>query len=453
MIKNKKRFMILFMLLFIIFSSVLVQGMSLDHQSIFIPHEMEVLPNGMRVIVKEIPDYPVAAVNIWVGAGGRHDPRGKSGLAHYFEHMLFKGTEERSKNEISREIESAGGNLNAMTGLEYTSYYIVVPSDNVSIAMDVQSDAVRNSQFPENEMNYERDVIEQEIKDRDSSPRTALLDASIQNLFAGTPYERPVIGDEDDLSDIKREDMIDFYEKYYVPNNMTLVVVGDVEAEDIFAKARKYYGDMEGSSVPSQEQVTIPELQEVEEIKKERDVEQSYLFMAFPGPRMGQPDAVALETAGIILGQGRASRLYSLLRDEKELVTSISSGYQSYADMGLFWIMAELPPENRDQVEDILRKEIEKMAEGEISEKELERAQSMVRSSFAFDAESNLDIALTMGQMETQASIKSAVNMVKTIESISEKEIKDAVSNYLDPDAYIYGQLDPEGEGGKDNEE
>ena len=435
----------LFIMITMLIFSVTVQGMSLDHESPFIPLEMNVLDNGMRVIVREIPEYPTVAVNIWVGAGGRHDPEGKSGLAHFFEHMLFQGTETRTGIDISREIEAAGGSLNALTGLEYTAYYIMVPSNNFDRAIKIQADMVKNSNYPQQNLDYERGVIEQEIRDRNSSPQTALRDAARQKLFASTPYERPVLGSVEDVNDITREDMFAFHEKYYVPNNMTLVVVGDVEADYVFEKAEKYYGEMEGKRTPQQSSVLIPELEEKQEIELERDVEHSSLLIAFPGPGIGEPETVALEMGGIILGSGRSSRLYQILREEKELVTSVSAGYSDYSEIGQFWIMARMPEKNMDEVEKIIRDEIEKLQEEKVTEEELERARAMVRSSFSFQAESNINLALTLGIMKTQATVQDAINIINVMETVTADDIQNAVQRYLDPEIYLRGRLDPKG--------
>ena len=180
----------------LLLASVVTVAAPVDPASPLIPLQMRVLENGMRVIVKEIPSYPIATVNVWVDTGAKDDPVGHSGLAHFFEHLTFKGTETRPRGQIAYEVESLGGYLNAMTSLDFTSYYIVVPSNHVHQAMEIQADALLNSLYEQDEIDRERTVIHEEIRLRIDSPQTHLVDMAIEHLFAGTVYSKNVIGSE-----------------------------------------------------------------------------------------------------------------------------------------------------------------------------------------------------------------------------------------------------------------
>src|SRR5690554_6091734 len=205
-----KRVSLLCLLLLVSVLAVVPEALALpvDPNSPLIPIQMRVLDNGLRVIVKEIPSYPVATVNVWVDVGAKNDPMGLSGLAHFFEHITFKGTPSRPRGQIAYQVESVGGYLNAMTSLDYTTYYIVVPSEHVGLAMEIQADALRNSLFDQSDIDQERTVIHEEIRLRQDSPQTALVDMVIQELFPGTPYARPVIGTFEELASVNRPEML-----------------------------------------------------------------------------------------------------------------------------------------------------------------------------------------------------------------------------------------------------
>ena len=282
-----------------LYSTVL--AMPVDPDSPLLPIEMRILPNGLRVIVKEIPSYPIATINVWVDVGAKDDPEGLSGLAHFFEHLIFKGTPSRPRGQMAYAIESVGGYLNAMTSLDYTTYFIVVPSEYAALAMEVQADALLNSLFEQTEIDMERTVIHEEIRLRLDNPQTYLVDMLLQYLFPDTPYARPVIGTFEELANVNHQEMVDFHAAYYVPNNMVLVVAGNVDADQVFAQAEELYGGMPAKAIPQRPYVAVPRLEAVTTLEEERNVNQSYILMGYPAPGANDRDAAALTMAGVIL--------------------------------------------------------------------------------------------------------------------------------------------------------
>lgn len=424
-------------------SSALAQ--SVDPHSTLIPIQMRILDNGLRVIVREIPSYPIATVNVWVNAGAKDDPEGLSGLAHFFEHLLFKGTTSRGPGEIAREVESVGGALNAMTGLDFTAYYIVVPAEHIGRAMEVQADALRNSVFDQAEIDRERNVIHEEIRLRIDSPQTHMVDLALAELFQGTQYSRHPIGTYEELAKINRQEMLDFHAQYYVPNNMVVVVAGNVNAEEMFRLAEELYGDMEARPVPSTPHVSLPQLSEVVNLQEERPIQQSYIFLGHPAPGMNTREAAALTMAGVILGGGRSSRLYRELVEEEQIVTSVSAGYMGMSNIGLFGVFAQLDPENRERFTEIVRGELLRLQTEPVSEGELARARAMARSDLAFSTESSVDVAMYLGQMEIYGGVLGAINRSAVLEEITAEDILRAAQLYLNPDAYVHSEIKPVG--------
>lgn len=429
----------------LLLASVVTVAAPVDPASPLIPLQMRVLENGMRVIVKEIPSYPIATVNVWVDTGAKDDPVGHSGLAHFFEHLTFKGTETRPRGQIAYEVESLGGYLNAMTSLDFTSYYIVVPSNHVHQAMEIQADALLNSLYEQDEIDRERTVIHEEIRLRIDSPQTHLVDMAIEHLFAGTVYSKNVIGSEEELAFVNREQVVDFHTKYYVPNNMVLVVTGNVKAEDIFAQAEELYGAMAPKPIAYHEHIVIPQLDSIVHLKEERPIQQSYVFIGHPAPGSTTPEAAALTMAGVILGGGRSSRLYQRLIEEEQIVTNVSATYNGFADIGVFGISVQLDPENLDRVTQVVGEELARLQDEPVTAAELERARAMARSSLAFSTESSTNVAMYLGQMEIYGGVMSAVNQGALLEQITAEDIQRVVQTYLQPDAYIHSEISPVG--------
>lgn len=433
------------LLLIVLSVSSIGFAQSVDPHSTLTPIKMQVLDNGMRVIVKEVPSYPIATVNVWVNAGAIDDPEGLSGLAHFFEHLTFKGTPTRPTGQISYEVESLGGYLNAMTSYDFTTYFIVVPSEHVAQAMEIQADALLNSSFDQGEIDKERTVIHEEIRLRMDSPQTSLIDMSVEKLFSGTIFSKSVIGSFEDLADVNRDEMLDFHAKYYVPNNMVLVVTGNVKAEEIFAQTEQLYGEMLPKAIPAREHIVLPELDEIIEVKDERQVQQGYVFIGHPTPGLNTREAAALTMASVVLGGGRSSRLYRELVEKEHIVNSVSASYSGFSTIGIFGIMAELDPANEEQFSEVVRKELKRLQVEPISEEDLTRVRAMARSSVAFSMESSSDMALFLGQMELYGGVMGAINKSAILEEITAEDIQRVAQKYLNPDGYIHSEIIPVG--------
>ncbi|HHT42256.1 MAG TPA: insulinase family protein [Firmicutes bacterium] len=442
---KRKSVFCLLLLAVLLCSQTAALAQSVDPDSTFIPLYMQVLENGLRVIVKEIPSYPVATVNMWVDAGSKDDPEGMSGMAHFFEHLLFMGTPTRQAGQIFREVEALGGYANAGTSLDYATYYIVVPSEHVQLAMEIQADAIRNSVFDQEEIDRERMVIHEEIRLGKDIINDHLTDVALEKLFAGTIYARPIAGTMEELANINREEMLDFHARRYVPNNMVLVVTGNVVADEIFALAQELYGDMPAKALPAREYSPLPVLDSVVYWEQERPIQQSYVILAFPAPASNTRDGAALNMASVILANGRSSRLYRQLIEVERVVNYVTSFYWGFSDMGMFAIYAEMDPANRDRFVEIVRAELQRMQDEPVSDDDLRRARSMARSSVAFATESGADVAMFLGEAELYGNVLDAVNLSKTLEQTTAADIQRAAQLYLNPDAYVHCEIKPEG--------
>ncbi|HID11067.1 MAG TPA: insulinase family protein [Candidatus Latescibacteria bacterium] len=415
------------------------------------PFTRRVLPNGLTVLVKEVHIVPLVAVFLWARTGSANEPDSLNGISHFFEHMFFKGTERYPKGEMDRIVKRLGGYNNAFTGMEYTGYYIVVPAEHFATALDLLYDAMTASAFLPEEIELERQVIEEEIRRREDSPTAKLHQVFLKHLFEGTPYARPVLGTFETLARIDREHFLKYLRDYYVPNNVVAVIVGDVETgkvvEEVQRRTEVWKPDPEVerripkiSFVPQ----NIPRTCEIE-----RDLNQTYWILGFPAPGIGEPEEYPLEVAATVLGSGRSSRLWRRLVEREGLVTTVSSWYWPLRYAGVFGIEAHFPPENRKKVERVVWEEIGRLRDEPVGDAELEKAKTMLLADFAYENESCADIAETLGYYAIVSSVGDALEYPRRVREVTAEQVRKAIRRYLKSDAYTLCVLRPHQEGSK----
>jgi zinc protease len=301
------------------------------------------LDNGLTVLLVPKPGTGITAVDIWVNVGSLNETREISGISHFFEHMLFKGTERRPGG-IDKEIEALGGRTNASTSYDFTHYYIILPSEHTELALDIIADITQNSTFPQEEIAREKEVVLREQQQRSDDPTSFAFFTMRQDFYTVHPYKLPIIGFADSLEKLTREDFLTWMKTYYVPNNMTLVVAGDIELEKTLQIVKEKFGAMQPKEIPAQ---TYPkEPARTQKIIKEirRDVRQGYLIFAWPGPSIKEPqDVYAMDVLITALSEGRSSRFYKNLKKERGLVTTIDASYFTRRSQGFSIFMLSSP--------------------------------------------------------------------------------------------------------------
>lgn len=410
------------------------------------PFHKKVLDNGLTVIVKEIHNTPIAAVYFWVNTGSVSEDLEIKGISHFFEHMFFKGTERRKVGEMDRIIKGLGGYNNAFTSIEYTGYYVVVPSGNFSTAFDILLDALTNSVFDPKEVDREREVVKREIDRREDIPLNKLHKEFRAEIFKGTPYAQPVLGSKETLERIDRQKFLKYMHDFYVPNNMTVVVVGDVDTEEIIAEIEEASADFQPDPTVESRlaKFTFLPQEEIREKTFEKDVRQTYILLGFPNyGRTNMEEVYILDVASTILGEGRSSRLYQRLLEKEGLVTSISAWIWPLKEAGVFAVKAVSAPENFERVKAEILEEIGKMREELVSERELKRAKTMLKADFAFSNETDAAIAATLGRYETIARAEDALIYVREIEEVTAEDIKRVMSKYCREDNYTLCAIVP----------
>src|SRR5213595_1262700 len=330
------------------------------------------LPNGLTVIVQEDHSAPVASVQAWCATGSvNEDEHIGAGLSHILEHMLFKGTRTRSTNAIAQKIQDVGGYINAYTSFDRTVFWIDVPKDGVATALDVLTDAMMNSTLPPEEYRKEQEVIRREFAmGMDDPDRMAGL-LLFATAYQRTPYRFPVIGELEIYNQLTQEQVMQYYKTRYVPNNLTFIVVGDVDAEKVRQQLTELFKPYPEKSLKPVFIPAEPPQLGLREVHQEFPTELTHFAMAWHIPEVTSPDVPALDLLSTILGEGRSSRLYRRVREEAGLAFRISAFSYTPGDPGLFGIDATLDPRKRDDAEKLILQIIAEVKQAGVTADEL----------------------------------------------------------------------------------
>src|SRR5438309_6477997 len=406
-----------------------------------------ILPNGLTVIVQEDHSAPVASVQAWCATGSiDEDQHLGAGLSHILEHMLFKGTKTQSANQIAQSIQDVGGYINAYTSFDRTVFWIDVPKDGVGTALKVLSDAMMNSALPPDEYKKEQEVIRREFAMGMDDP-----DRMVSLLLFGTAYQRhpyrfPVIGELEIYNQLTQEQVMQYYKTRYVPNNLTFVVVGDVDAEKVrqqLAALFKSYPEksLKAVFVPAE----LPQLGR-REVHQEFSTELTRLSLAWHIPEVTNPDVPALDLLSTILGDGRSSRLYRRVREEAGLAFSISAFSYTPGDPGLFGIDATVDPKKREPAEQLALRIVDEVKQTGVTADELKKAKKMTLSH-------HLDALTTMrGQASDIGSnwlltrdLNFSRHYLDAVQKVTLDDIKRVAATYLTENNLTVISLNPKG--------
>jgi zinc protease len=359
------------------------------------------LDNGMQVLIREDHFAPVVAMQVWVEAGGADEEDFEAGVAHVHEHMLFKGTKNRGVGEIAAEIESSGGRINAWTSWNETVYHIVVASRYADTGIDVLADAVRNSSFDPTELDKELDVVMEEYKRGMDSPSRRVFYSLFETAFKEHPYRRPVIGTEESITGLDREKILDFFGRFYTPNNMTLVIVGDVDTAAMKAEIDKVFGDFETRDIDRLGRPVEPEQTALRFDEVRMEVREAHMALGFHVPGARHEDAPLLDMLAFIMGGGESSRLYRRLVAEDQIATGAGAFAYTPPDPGLFVVTASVESADVGKAYDAAVDELAMLRAKGVTAEELERARINLESDFVFRYETVQGQARELGYFLT----------------------------------------------------
>ena len=344
---------------------------------------LDTLPNGFRIVTEHMPGLQSASVGIWVTAGGRHERAEQNGIAHFLEHMAFKGTKKRSALRIAEEIEDVGGYINAYTSKEMTAYYARVLSADVGLALDVISDIVLNPVFDEREIEVERHVILQEIGQSLDTPDDIIFDWLQEASYPDQPFGRTILGPADRVAGFNREDLTRFVAEHYGPDQMILAAAGGVDHDAIVAQATEVFGGLKPVGAPIVQGAAFGGL----ERREVKDLEQVHFALAFESPNYRAPDVYAAQIYATALGGGMSSRLFQKIREERGLCYSIFAQSGAYEDTGQITIYAGT---SEDEIADLMQLTVDelKRAADDMSDAEVARARAQLKAGLLMGLES-----------------------------------------------------------------
>jgi zinc protease len=370
-----------------------------------------------------------------VGAGGRDEAPTELGLAHYLEHMLFKGTTTRSKGFVDRDVEAVGGRVNAGTSHDFTFYHAVLPASRAVPTIEMLADISVNSILDETELELEKKVVIEEMRVNEDTPPRYLSRQLYSIVFDGHPYGRPVLGTPEIIQKLTRQTLLAFYRRHYVPESFTLVVVGPVNPAEILQAAERTLGRLPRSGFQRLPQ-SMPGSLTPKKTEIPRPGALAYLGMGWLGPKLDHADTPAVDLLVSMLGESRSSRLPQALRERLGLVNSVSSNYQALEAGGVITVTAQLEAENLARAETEILNEIRRLRDRDVSDEELRRALTRAEAERAFRTETAEGRAQLFGHAETVWRLSEEVAYIDRLRSVTPDQIRHAARRYLDLESY-----------------
>lgn len=398
--------------------------------------------NGLKVLTRELHNAPVATFWVWYRVGSRNEVLGITGAAHWVEHMMFKGTERLGKGDVFKLVSRNGGSNNAFTWLDYTAYFETLPSDRLEIAIQIEADRMVNARFDPDEVAAERTVIISEREGHENDPDFWLAEEIQATAFKVHPYHHETIGWKADLQRMTRDDLYNFYKKYYAPNNATVVVVGDFETAELLDKLHATFGQIpRGADIPA---LTIEEPEQAGErrVTVRRPGAAPYFVAAYKAPRASDPDfyptmmlaGVLAGASGLAMGRtspGRSSRLYRALV-EKSLTADVGCFYRPMLDPYLFQISATAHPGVAlEKIERNVLDELEKISHKPIADHEFERVLKQTRAQYVYAEDGVGNHGYRLGMLDVVASWRMYETFLENLENVSKDDVQRVAQKYL----------------------
>ena len=390
------------------------------------------LDNGLQVLILEDHAVPLVTVQVWYRVGSRNERPGITGISHFLEHMMFKGTPKYGPGLYTQLIQRYGGTQNAFTSYDVTAYYSVLPSARLELALDLEADRMGHLLLDPQEVKAEREVVKEERRLRENTPTGPMYEVLGALAYKAHPYQWPTIGWMSDIESITREELEAHYKTYYVPNNATVIIVGDVDISQTMATVRRHFEPIpQGPPPPA---VRPPEPPQLGEHRAEipRPTALAALSMAYHIPPFDHADALPLEVLGQILSQGQSSRLYRDLVYQRQIATSISANAEFRIDPGLFIIVSMVQAgKSPAEVEAAIYEQIEQVTAESIADRELEKAINQALSGFVFRQDSIQQQGFTIGSFHILQSYKVINEYIERLRGVTKQDVARVARTYL----------------------
>jgi len=413
-------------------------------------HEFE-LANGMKVLVKPDNRAPVVVSQVWYGVGSAHEYGGITGISHALEHMMFKGTARYPSGEFSRIIAEQGGRENAFTSRDYTAYYQLLAADRLEIALRLEADRMRNITLPEDEFIQEMRVVQEERRLRtEDNPNSLLFEQVNASAWLNSPYGIPVVGWMSDIQNYTVADMRAWYDRWYAPNNATLVVVGDVDPDAVHRMARRYFGPIKPRDLPDIKPRSETRQQGERRVTVRAPARVPAVLMGYKVPVLmtaeedWEPYAL-LVVAGILDG-GESARLARSLVREQELAAGAGAGYSAFSRLDTLFILSASPSQGTslEALEAALTEALEQLKEAPVSEAELERVKAQVVAREVYRLDSVEGQANQLGMLEKVGlGWRTLDEVTERVRAVTAEQVQAVAQKYFDADRRTVGWLEP----------
>jgi len=405
-----------------------------------------VLKNDLTVVTEQIDSVRSISVGIWVKTGSRNESEEMAGVTHFLEHMLFKGTEKRTSYDIAQSMESVGGYLNAFTSTEYTCYYARCLDTKLEQAVEVLSDMVLNSRFPEEELEKEKKVVLEEMKMYKDSPEDVVFEEFSSHVFRDHPIGRPVLGYEETVSGFKREDLFNYVDLRYRPDNMLIAAAGNVDHDDVVQLATEYLSHKAGETDSQVDQPLKPYEVFNEEIRK--PIEQTHMIVGRRGLYYDHPDKYLLLLANTVLGGGMSSRLHQNIREKYGYCYSVGPFTQSYVDSGMYGVYIGTDREYIEHVRRLIRAEFEKIGTQAVDQKELDEAKEQLKGKLLLSQENTSNRMTRLAKSELYFNrFVTLDELVENIDAVTSTDLQRFSKDFFDTEQFSETLLLPEKDG------
>lgn len=389
------------------------------------------LNDGQIVIIKQVKNNPIVTIDTWVKTGSINENDQNNGVSHFLEHLFFKGTANHPTGDFDKILESKGAQTNAATSKDFTHYYITIPSKYFDLAMDLHADMLLNPQIPRKELEKERKVVMEEIAKDANNPNDKVYDNFNQMIYKTHPYKRKVIGTNEIIGKISREEILDYYNTHYGPQNMITIVIGDVDPQHALEKVKE---DFKTAPRKITRNINKPEKPLTSKLTKidYQPVQSGYLITGYRGVNALNKDTYALDVLAAILGEGRSSILYQTIKEQKQLADSISASNSTFREDGFFAIKANFAPENSGKLQKAIFEEIAKVQKQGVTQEQLKLAKNLIERDTYFERESIENISSEIGYTTVLTNNPKYYDEYLTnIKKVTALEVKRVANLYL----------------------
>lgn len=448
-----RKFLLLLVIVVIALGVILFQTTSRELQPLLSSENVHTyeLNNGMKVLVIENPRAPVVVSQVWYKVGSSYEPEGITGVSHVLEHMMFKGTPKHPAGEFSEIIAANGGRENAFTSKDYTAYFQMIANDRLELCLEMEADRMRNLTLEEDDFRKELAVVKEERRLRTDDVPTALTYERFNALsYANNPYRQPIIGWMEDLDTLTVEDVRAWYNTWYAPNNATLVVAGDVNSNEVFALARKYFGSLQSAVIPALKPRREAQQYGVQRVTVKVPAKVPYLIMGYKVPVLAtaaEPgEAYALEVLAGLLDGGSGARLQKNLVRGQELASSVGASYDLYARQESSFVLSAIPANQVASavIEAAFKKEIEQIQQTAPDQAELERVIAQVIAAAVYEQDSNFYLAMQYGTLETVGlGWQKKQDYVAAVRAVTGAQVQQVAQKYFVDAALTVAVLEP----------